>query len=507
LANARDAITAWDLSETQRLIDHPAVRLLRSQNGGLTLTFLHRAFKEHHAISVPESHLRARLDNFLTEARTQCPGSYSQTASDYLSAWCGTDQLLLKKLYSDEAEEPVFELTAAAERAMQWLEDLQDRPFVGAESRLELIFRQLEEIVLFSTPDVERRVAALKAQQVALQVQIESIQAANTAQAYTAVQLTERFANALDLARSLTSDFRQLEENFKEVARALAEAQARPGTTKGRIVGQLLDTHAALKDSAQGQSFYAFWNFLSSPQRQQRFRELTRYVYRLDGIDGGLRGNRLLEKLSTRLLVEGERVVRSNERMAATLRRALESATTGEDRRLRELIREIQQFALACRTSPPRDDSFYDLAGPAEVFASFGRTFWQPDATGQVADRLTFHGGTLDLEVLARFRALADLNLSRLREQIRTCLVADDSILLSQILRRFPPREGILEVAGYLAVAVQDQQHYVADDQLVDIEIPAPGGGSELWRVPEALFTRNEQYTGLKGHGIQHSIS
>ncbi len=159
--------------------------------------------------------------------------------------------LLLKKFYSDEADEPVFELTTGAERAIQWLEDLQARPFVGAESRLELVFRQLEEILLFSTPDVERRVVALRAQQAALQAQIESIEATNTAQAYTAVQLTERFANALDLARGLTGDFRQLEENFKEVARALAEAQTKPGTTKGRIVGQLLDTHAALKDSAQ----------------------------------------------------------------------------------------------------------------------------------------------------------------------------------------------------------------------------------------------------------------
>ena len=46
-----------------------------------------------------------------------------------------------KKFYGDEADEPVFELTTAAERAIQWLEDLQARPFVGAESRLELIFR------------------------------------------------------------------------------------------------------------------------------------------------------------------------------------------------------------------------------------------------------------------------------------------------------------------------------------------------------------------------------
>ena len=144
---------------------------------------------------------------------------------------------------------------------MQWLEDLQT-PFVGAESRLEIIFRQLEEIALFSTPDAERRVAALRAQQAALQAQIDSVEAANTAEAYTAVQLTERFANALDLARGLTADFRQLEENFKEVARALAEAQTKPGATKGRMVGQLLDTHAALKESAQGQSFYAFWNLL-----------------------------------------------------------------------------------------------------------------------------------------------------------------------------------------------------------------------------------------------------
>jgi hypothetical protein len=171
--------------------------------------------------------------------------------------------------------------------------------------------------------------------------------------------LTERFANALDLARGLAGDFRQLEENFKEVARALAEAQARPGATKGRIVGQLLDTHAALKGSSQGQSFYAFWNLLSSPERQKQWRELIRQVYRLDAIDGALRSNRLLERLSSRLLVEGERVVRSNERMAATLRRALESAATGEDRRLRELIREIQQLALVCRTAPPEEENFF----------------------------------------------------------------------------------------------------------------------------------------------------
>lgn len=482
--------TAWDFTETQRLMDHAAVRLLRSPNAALTLTFLHRAFKEHHAIAVPESHLRARLDNFLDEARAQRPGAYAQTATEYLAVWCGNEQLLLKKLYSNEAEEPVFELTTAAERAMRWLEDLQSRPFVGAESRLELIFRQLEEIVLFSTPDASRRVAALRAQQAALQTQIDSIEQTHIAEAYTAVQLTERFANALDLARGLAGDFRQLEENFKEVARALAEAQTKPGATKGRIVGQLLDTHAALKDSSQGQSFYAFWNLLSSPERQQRWRELTRQVYRMDAIDEGLRANRLLDRLSSRLLVEGERVVRSNERMAATLRRALESAATGEDRRLRELIRETQRLALVCRASPPPEDDYFTLAGPPEAFTTFSRPFWQPEAAGQVTDDLTFAAQGLDWEMVNRFRALVDLNLTRLREQVRLCLVAAESVLLSQVLQRFPPREGILEVVGYLVVAMQDAQHYVPGDQFAEVQIVTGAGSDERWRVPEVLFTR-----------------
>jgi hypothetical protein len=471
------------------LIDHPAVRLLRSPNGAFTLTFLHRAFKEHHAIAVPESHLRARLENFLDEARTQHPGAYAQTAGEYLAAWCGNEQLLLKKLYSELAEEPVFELTMAAERAMQWLEDLQTRPFVGAESRLELIFRQLEEIALYSTSDAHRRVAALRAQQAALETQIKSVEAANSAEAYSAVQLSERFANTLGLARSLAGDFRELEDNFKEVARALAEAQTKPGSTKGQIVGQLLDTHAALKESPQGQSFYAFWNLLSSPERQERWRELIRDVYRIDAIDQALRANRLLERLSSRLLVEGERVVRSNERMAAALRRALETAATGEDRRLRELVREIQQLALACRNTPPPEEQFFDVAGPPEPFAAFGRPFWQPETSGRVATEIAFANNVLDLEMLDRFRALADLNIGRLRQQIRECLLASESVLLSDVLHRFPPKDGILEVVGYLVVAMQDPAHYVAHDQFSEIGL-VDGERTESWRVPEVLFAR-----------------
>jgi hypothetical protein len=488
--NSRLISDAWDLQGTEGLVEHPSIRLFRSLNAAMILTFLHRAFKEHEDIAIPESRLRARLDNYLEEIHGTRPDAFPRTAAEYLADWCSADQLLLRKLYRDAADEPTFELTAASERALLWLEDLQARPFVAAESRLELIVRQLEEILLFSTPDADRRIAALEGQQLALQIQIDTIRSARRAETFSSVQLTERFANVLDLARALAADFRQLEDNFKEVARSLAEAQADPDSTKGKMVGHLLDTHSALRNSPQGQSFYSFWRYLAAPERREHWRALTRQVYLLDRIDPALRANRLLETLSGRLLVEGERVVRSNERMAATLRRALETAETGESRRLLGLIREIQQLALSTRGQVRSQQEFISFATGARPFDAFSRALWDQDTPGRVSGDLIFAERTLTVELAERFHALSHISLAELRAQVRACLVAAETVLLSDVLHRYPPREGILEVAGYLILAAQDSHHYVAPDQRCDIVIHAATERA-AWSVPEALFTRD----------------
>jgi hypothetical protein len=59
----------WDLAETQRLIDHPAVRLVRSPNCALT-DILHRRFKDHHAFSVHER------QTVVTTTKTDRPSAF-----------------------------------------------------------------------------------------------------------------------------------------------------------------------------------------------------------------------------------------------------------------------------------------------------------------------------------------------------------------------------------------------------------------------------------------------
>ena len=146
---------------------------------------------------------------------------------------------------------------------------------------------------------------------------------------------TQRFANALDLARGLTGDFRQLEEQTLKKLRDLwRKVMLNRERTRVASWGNCSSTHAAIKDSTQGQSSLCI--FLESslvPTAATAVARVNPAGLSHRGIDSALRSNRLIDRLSSLLLVEGERVVRSNERMAATLRRALESAASGEDLR------------------------------------------------------------------------------------------------------------------------------------------------------------------------------
>jgi hypothetical protein len=92
---------AWDLAETQRVIEHSAVRLLRSPNCALTLTFLHRAFKEHQAIAVPDHTCGRDLRIFSTKHARIGQERISRPPPSTSPRGVGASKLLLKKFFSD----------------------------------------------------------------------------------------------------------------------------------------------------------------------------------------------------------------------------------------------------------------------------------------------------------------------------------------------------------------------------------------------------------------------
>lgn len=62
-----------DYREIKRLLDLPAVRLIRAHNAPLVLGFMHRVFKSAQRVTLPEGRLRAALEAYLDECRDGDP--------------------------------------------------------------------------------------------------------------------------------------------------------------------------------------------------------------------------------------------------------------------------------------------------------------------------------------------------------------------------------------------------------------------------------------------------
>jgi hypothetical protein len=84
--------------------------------------------------------------------------------------------------------------------------------------------------------------------------------------------------------------FRRVTENIS-VQHSSAE-------TRGAIVGRTLDAQEQLRESSQGQRFYAFWDFLLALERRREFAELIELAYALPVLADDLRNDLFLRRLS-----------------------------------------------------------------------------------------------------------------------------------------------------------------------------------------------------------------
>lgn len=474
--------------EIRSLLEHPAAGLLRKDQAAFILSFLHAAFKQSGLSQIPEEDLRARLDAWLRERREVETFEWERSAKEYLEEWCSERCGWLRRLIPGQGASPVFEVTAATQKALNWVETLRGSSFVGTESRMESIFEGMDQLLQDTSPDVQERIELLQRQRAALDAEIQEIERSGRVRLLEDWQVNERFARLLEEASTLLGDFRQVEENFREVAHEVVERQGQQGSTKGDIMGRVLDSHDVLRESPQGRSFYGFVRLLLNPERRERFEEQAVRVQQLEQLDDALKSNPVLVNLLPQLRMEQEKVGDSTQRLTSNLRRALESARLAERRRVRELVGEVQRLALSARDRPPAREAFFEVEMLPRVWASASRPFWEAPAAITLADGLVTGVQEADTETISTLQGMPHLSLEQLEANVETLLTEDAYVLLTQVLRRFPPEHGLLEVLGYLVLAAQEKdRHYISASDLFELTLP----DDSEWRLPRVLFGRN----------------
>ena len=143
-----------------------------------------------------------------------------------------------------------------------------------------------------------------------------------------------------------------MEQNFRELDRAVRERIATWEGGKGALLEEIFGDRDAIAESDQGKSFRAFWDFLMSQSRQSELSTLLRKAFELEGVRE-LAPDRRLLRIHYDWMEAGEVAQRTVGRLSEQLRRYLDDRTWLENRRIMQLIRELEQQALAVREEPP----------------------------------------------------------------------------------------------------------------------------------------------------------
>ena len=146
------------------LADSPIFKLLRAKHAPLILSVLHQEFKETNRLTIPHYALADALTDYLEWLRAAEPDANggedaAAKARQYLEAWCMDENNYLRK-YTDDKGVDVYELTPHTEKALQWLQELDTKEFVGTESMFLDIFRKVKELVDNSHDDPAHKLAA-----------------------------------------------------------------------------------------------------------------------------------------------------------------------------------------------------------------------------------------------------------------------------------------------------------------------------------------------------------
>lgn len=116
--------------------------------------FLHRCFVRPNIRALSEEDAESRLDDYLHHLRErQGDEAPARTAREYLTDWADDTRGWLRRYYRPDSDEPHYDLTPAAERAIHRLSGLEEHRSIGAESRLKLVFDLLHQITEGSETD------------------------------------------------------------------------------------------------------------------------------------------------------------------------------------------------------------------------------------------------------------------------------------------------------------------------------------------------------------------
>ncbi|MET3172401.1 DUF3375 domain-containing protein [Arthrobacter sp. UYCu721] len=467
--------------------NHAGWSLLRAQNAPLAVSFFIRAFTGPNQRDIGRQELIDHLDDVLFGLRdVYGEDKFPRPAGEYLDEWAAPERAWLRKYYVPGQDEPRYDLTAAAEDVVRWVESLSGRDFVATQSRLTSIFAVLKALVQQSETDPEVRLAELQRQRDGIDAEMQRIRDGNI-RVMTAPEALDHFQQLTTLAKDLLSDFREVEQNFRKLDRQVREQIATWDGTQGELLASIFANQQDISGSLQGRTFQGFWDYLMSPQLRTELRDLLQRATQIDAL-AKLDNLHAVTNLHQDWLPAVEQTQATVRQLSQQMRRLLDDKVFLENKRIMQLVRSIESGALGTREVPPSGVFMEIAAQSVDVVLPFERPLYEPSRRIMVDDVVVAANDT-DVDAGALFSQF-HVDTERLKSNVDDVLAGAEQATLGEVAAAHPLSQGLAEIVAYYQLATESDWASINPAESQQLSWQLPDGSIREATVEQIIFVR-----------------
>lgn len=482
----------YDSQLIQKFKDSPSIRLLKSRNAEFILSFMTNVFAEQTAVSSDRIHmlLENRLDEYEEGVVEDDDQNKIETNEEKSKRWIKdwADRGFLTN-YQNESGEIMYELSSYTGKVLDWIESLKKEEYIGTESKFKTLFGQLKEIVEFTNEDREKRIEILKARKLDIEQQIQKLEIGEDVKVFEEYQIVPRYNSLNKLAKELLSDFKEVDDNFKEIIRQIYHRQT-DNSKKRDLLNYIFDAYGELKNSPQGKSFYSFWEFLLSSDLQREWDELTQSLYQTLEKKNISLNDFFLKDLKQHLFYAGEKVNKTNDRMSEKLSRIIRHSAYSNSEETKKVINDIKRLLIENINREETSDISLEIEEKIEINLPLERQLtYSPVHDYDYKDKP--RNACVELKDLSRLEILYNpyiIDRNIIRKKINSILSKKSQTTLFDVIEQSGGVEkGLSEVFGYLGVL--NEYHHIVNKDKYD-SIIFNKDCSKSIEIPEIIITR-----------------
>jgi hypothetical protein len=476
------------------LNNSPSVELLKLRRREVILVFLVNIFSNNQG-AISSENIHNQLSDYLEfkhiekdeESEIEVFDTYETKAKKYIQNW--TNRGFLTN-YQDERGDIFYELSSHSSKTIDWLSSLKKVEYVGTESKFKNIFNQLKELVEFTNEDKEKRIQLLEDKRLEIEQQIQRLKIGEDVKVFEDYEIVPRFNQITQSAKELLSDFKEVEDNFKEITKEIYQKHADGSLSKSDILEFTFIALDELKESQQGKSFYAFWSFLLNPDLQLEWENLTSELYQALEDKNIEINDYFLKGMKKHLHSSGQKVYKANDKMAEKLSRIIRENEYSKTEITKNVIQEIKKLLVQISKTKQKPDISFELETDIDINILFERklTFEQIEEILYTdKPKLADENVTQSSQLIKLFNQ-SNIDKELLRKRIKNVLKNKSQTTLIEVIDNYGGiKKGLPELFGYIGI-VKEFKHNISNDKTQRITFDEENKKSI--QIPEIIIIR-----------------